>query len=185
MPGIGTAAGFRAPIPRGHRPTSETTTAAVLTITRSTEHGHTVQAILKSAASAMSHLPLPPLPPSQGSPLVSTRTSAARYHPRRPPRTTCETAARSDECLSPLTAMVMSVHGCPRCRPPEALRTPSRGPGTPTPIGHAMLTEPHTAKVSQPTRNTNPFLWVSVLEWCVPFIVKQVLDDVTVGTGIL
>lgn len=158
MPGIGTAAGFRAPIPRGHRPTSETTTAAVLTITRSTEHGHTVQAILKSAASAMSHLPLPPLPPSQGSPLVSTRTSAARYHPRRPPRTTCETAARSDEWPLPLTAMVTSARGCPRCRPPEAPRTPSHRPGTLTPIGHAMLTELHTAKVSQPTRSTGPLL---------------------------
>lgn len=184
MPGIGTAAGYRALIPRRYRPMSETVTAAMLTIMRSTGHNHMGRAILKSAAWAIS--PLSPLPPSQGSPLVSTRTSVAHYHhPRQPPRTTCETAARSDECLSPLTAMVMSVHGCPRCRPPEALRTPSRGPGTPTPIGHAMLTEPHTAKVSQPTRNTNPFLWVSVLEWCVPFIVKQVLDDVTVGTGIL
>ncbi|KAK6323102.1 hypothetical protein J4Q44_G00054410 [Coregonus suidteri] len=90
---------------------------------------------------------------SSSSPLVSTHTSAARYHqPRRPPRTTCETAARSDECPSPLTAMVTSARGCPRC-PPEALRTPSRGPGTPTPIGHAMLTELHTAKVCMKRRN--------------------------------
>lgn len=137
---------------------SETVTAFMLTIMRSTGHGHTAQAILKSAASAISHLPLPPLPPSQGSPLVSTRTSAARYHhPRRPPRTTCETAARSDEWPSPLTAMVTSARGCPRCRPPEALRMPSRGPGTPTPIGHAMLTEPHTAKVCMKCR-TFPLL---------------------------
>ncbi|KAK6292175.1 hypothetical protein J4Q44_G00379600 [Coregonus suidteri] len=79
------------------------------------------------------------------------------HHPRRPPRTTCETAARSDEWPSPLTAMVMSVRGCPRCPPPEAPRTPSRRPGTLTPIGHAMLTELHTAKVCM-TRRTFPLL---------------------------
>ncbi|KAL0970416.1 hypothetical protein UPYG_G00241680 [Umbra pygmaea] len=87
----------------------------------------------------------------------------ARYRPppppprRRPPRTTRETAARSDECPSPLTATVTSARGCPRCRPPEVPRTPSCGPRTPTPIGHATNTEPHTAKVCM-NRQTFPLL---------------------------